>query len=243
MKDNNPIDSYFRNSLKGHEVKASPEAWEKVMAGTESNNSRGAIWYLMRAAVVVLMFSVGTWYTLDYINSPQAQPQVVSTPVEEANGNEGGKSENQPAADSETKSEIRTEVDTEQKKQRMIPIMKQRQSRTPVYVSNEPMKEVDEQALYDHSEIELASIELDASQLSVYSTATPSMKLRLNSAGVTGERALAGQGTAADGGDLKTRLYAYANTQFDNIKNGRPLELPRTGKPSIQINLDKILDN
>lgn len=245
MKENNPIDNYFRNSLREHEVKASPEAWQKVVAGTESKGNKAMIWYLMRAAVVVLMLSIGTWYTVDYINTADTRPGVATTPdlqTEESKQNEGQEQPLSTSQDGEEK-DSQPAGEEERDRQRVIPIMKQKQSRTPIYVDAEPTREVDEEALYDHSEIELASVELDPAQLAAYSSVSPSMKLRLNRAIPTGENEFSSDELAAGQEDLKTRLYAYANTQFDNIKNGRPLELPRTGKPRLQINLDKLLNN
>ena len=87
MKENNPIDNYFKSSLESHEVKASPEVWERVVAETESGSNRGVIWYLMRAAVVVLMISVGTWFIID---GPQDEAGMVVYPdieMEEGNKN------------------------------------------------------------------------------------------------------------------------------------------------------------
>lgn len=245
MKENNPIDNYFRNSLEGHEVKASPEVWEKVVAGTEAGASRGAIWYLMRAAVVVLMFSFGTWYMFD---GPVDQPGVVVSPEtgqEENTANktnqntEPGAKTNTPAQSEEPS---RQEED-EQKQKKVMPIMKNSQSRSPIYVSNEPMMEVDERALYEMDERALSTIELDPAQLAAYGRTSPSMKLKLRQP-VSGTAFGEVEPEAAEGNeDLKKKVYAYASHQFNNIRNGKPLELPKTGKPQLQINLNRIFNN
>ena len=117
-----------------------------------------------------------------------------------------------------------------------MPIMKQSQSRAPIYVSNEPMVEVDESLLMEDKHVELATIELDPSELAAYGQSTPAMKLKLT-------QPVAEEVPEATEEDLKTRVYAYANSQFDNLRNGRPLELPRTGKPQLQINLDRLFNN
>lgn len=245
MKENNPIDNYFKRSLESHEVKASPEVWERVVAETESGSNRGAIWFLMRAAVIVLMVSVGTWFIVD---GPQPQNGMVVYPeIESGEGvdkPEAQKSE--PAGKTNTPSQTGKPAEDEQeeikKQKRVMPILKQSQPRSPVYVSNDPMMEVDESSLVDDHQLELASIELDPSELAAYGQARPSMKLKISKP----ETAVP-QGTEAEETvsveDLKTRVYAYANSQFDNIKNGRRLELPRTGKPQLQINLDKLFNN
>ncbi|MDZ7845557.1 MAG: hypothetical protein U5L96_01560 [Owenweeksia sp.] len=42
---------------------------------------------------------------------------------------------------------------------------------------------------------------------------------------------------------LGQKLYAYANDQWDNIKQGRPVEFPKAKSPQLSINIDKILPN
>ena len=241
MSTNNPIDDYFKRSLEKHEVKASPEVWERVAAATGSESRKGMAWYIMRAAVVVLMFSIGTWFVTDY--SDQGQGLVVSPDTELENNNpnttQKGQNTNQAKSTTEPKENSKAAKENEKKK-RTIPIMKQSQSRGPLYVSNDPVIEVDEASLYDHSEVALATIELDPSQLAAYGMSSPSLKLKLT--GPATESAFYA-GAEVEEEDLKTKLYAYANTQFDNIRNGRPLELPRTGKPQLQINLNRIFNN
>ena len=236
MKENNPIDNYFKNSLESHEVKASPEVWERVVEGTESGSNRGVVWFLMRAAVIVLMISIGTWFIVD---GPQPQQGVVVYPdVELEDGNtKPSSTKTQPGKKSTTpaQSEKPTEKQkTQNKNKKAMPIMKQTQSRSPIYVSNEPLIEFEETRLVEEEEIELATIELDASQLAAYGQSSPPMKLKLSNPPV--EEPVVEE-------DLKTRVYAYANNQFDNIRNGRPLESPRIGKPQLQINLNRLFNN
>ena len=243
MKEKNPIDSYFKNSLESHEVKASPEVWERVVAGTESGSNRGIIVYLMRAAVVVLMISIGTWF---FVDGPQDKTGLVIYPdseLNDGNTNSSGQSA-EPAKkmDTPAQSDKPTQQEQEEieKQKKVMPIMKQSQSRSPIYVSNEPLMEVDEALLNEEQELELASIELDPAELAAYGKPSPSLKLKLSQP--EDQQGLEPVNPEADQ-DLKTKVYAYANTQFDNIRNGRPLELPRTGKPQLQINLNKLFNN
>lgn len=245
MKENNPIDSYFKHSLESHEVKSSPEVWERVVAETESGSNRGAIWHLMRAAVIVLMISVGTWFIID---GPQEQNGMVVYPEVESNEGlnkpEPQKTEPTKKAGTPQQNDKPAEEDQEEinRQKKVMPIIKQSQSRSPVYVNNEPMMEVDESQLIDDSHLELASIELDPSELAAYGKTRPAMKLKLSKPESSAPGTKEEDKVEADQ-DLKTRVYTYANSQFDNIKNGRPLELPRTGKPQLQINLDRLFNN
>jgi hypothetical protein len=243
MKENNPIDNYFKSSLERHEVRASPEVWERVVAETESGSNRGAIWYLMRAAVVVLMISIGTWFIID---GPQDEAGMVVYPdieMEEGNKNPDPQ-KTEPVKKTTTPAQSDKPTEEEQKEnnksKKVMPIMKQSQSRAPIYVSNEPMVEVDESLFIDDSKLDLATIELDPTELAAYGQARPPMKIKLNQP--TNDVPVETEETGTED-DLKTRVYAYANSQFDNIKNGRPLELPRTGKPQLQINLNRLFNN
>lgn len=246
MSDNNPIDSYFKNSLEGHEVKASPEVWERVAAETESKSKRGVAWVFMRAAVVVLMVSVGTWYTAEY---PITEIGVVVNPTTTVvdgkpnNATKGKEPTNKAATPADPSKASKQESEEETKRKKVIPIMKQRQRSAPIYVSQEFVPEVDESQLYS-DEFELSTATLDPKEVSVYDQAKPGKVEDMNKP-VT-ESAFYPDGAEVEeeaDQDIKTKLYAYANSQFDNIKNGRKVELPRTGKPQLQINLNRIFNN
>lgn len=245
MSDKNPLDNYFKSSLKNHEVKASPEVWERVVAGAESESNRGTLWFFMRAAVVVLMISVGTWYMVDFPggetggeDSPDKEVTTSQTNAEQK-GSERTTKETPPTGIAKISDQG---TDDEKKQKAVMPVAKQSQSRSTIYVSHEPLKEVDERALFDNHEMRLATISLDPAQLAAYGRPKPSMKVRVGKP-VT-ESAFYSDGVQPEEDPkLKTKLYAYANTQFDNIKNGRPVELPKTGKPQLQINLNKIFNN
>jgi hypothetical protein len=244
MKENNPIDNYFRRSLEGHEVKASPGVWERVVAETKAGSNSGTSWYGMRAAAILLMFSVGTWLI---INRSQKENSVVIYPsIEFRDGVEESKAQK---SESPKKMDLLVKGDNPAKEQegisqhkRVAPILKQSQLRRPNYLNNEPMVEVDESLLIDDRDIELASIELAPSELAAYGQPSPLMKLQLSQPG----REASFYAEIKDDStneNLKSKVYAYANTQFDNLRNGRPLELPRTGKPQLQINLDRLFNN
>ncbi len=245
MKSKNPIDSYFKRSLEKHETKVSPEVWEKVVAATESDAGRGMAWYFMRAAVVVLMISIGTWYIVDY---PQGDPGIVVQPdVEEGDGNTNTKKSTTDPKEKSDKPEespkaTEKESDEEKKRKKVMPIMKQSQSRSPIYVNHEPLMEFNERELERFEELKLATIALDPEELAAYDQTKPSLKLKLTQP-VTESAFYSEEPGTVNDKDLKTKLYAYANTQFDNIRNGRPVELPKTGKPQLQINLNRIFNN
>jgi len=237
--EKHPLDEFFKEGLSEHKLKPSSTVWEKIEAAqpaTEKNKKGG--WYVMRAAVVVLL--IGLSSVLYYQNNPVDENWAVHPDNTETDGPDKEKTnKDKEKTQTEVKSS-KTETDSKKskKEKRAVPIMRQNAGRQ-IYVANDEVTTpVDEADLQTEEELLLADIDLK-----VESTPGPApIKVKFK---VTPKAATQGfyanrEKSGEEKKDFKDKLYAYASSQFDNIKNGKPVELPKPEKkPQLEIDLGK----
>ena len=243
MKEKHPIDDYFKKALEDHTTPPSSSVWDKISAESSQSAKTGTGWYLLRAAVVVLMVGVGSWLYFEQ----QKSPVVASQPVEEHRAEDEASKEQstKKEASENTKDQEEIKQELERKKDKVMPIMRNRPSVQPVYVVNEPeMEVVDEEELYAEAPEQVASVSLDPQQIKAYSRPEVKLKFRLSSP-VTESTFYATTDSLSreKDQDIRDRLYAYANDQWENILSGKSVELPKTRKPHLEINLNRIFNN
>lgn len=250
MKEKNPLDEYFKQGLEGHETKPSASVWDKIEAGTESEESKkGAGWYLMRAAVVTILIGLSTWvfYQSNSFESfdpdrIDEQHNVVTNTNEKADSDKEQKQQGNKAETGENQDKPKKES----KDERVIPIMKEPTRNNTIYVNNEPKEALpevaDEKALDQQENWEPNSIALEVSEKDEVTPVRVKVKLKpATTPAFYTDEALA---KAEEKKGFKEKLYAYASDQFDNIKSGKPLELPKADKkPQLEINLGRIFNN
>ena len=243
MKDKHPIDDFFKSALSEHKTQPGKNVWEKIEAETGTGNYRGAAWYLLRAAVVVLMVSVGSWL---FFNQTETNDNIAVNPDTEINTEtdnpEPTNKKDQPEKSNEAEKERKLEQ--ERKKQKVMPIMKNGTNNPPIYVQYEALPvEDDENELFNEDQSTLATVQLDPEQVKEYET--PKLKVKMKFTRPVTEDSFYAENdtTGAEQPAFREKLYAYANNQWENIRDGKKVELPKAGKPKLQINLDKLLNN
>lgn len=255
MKEKNSLDEYFKNGLDGHEIKPSAAAWEKVQASMQSGDEkRAGGWYILRAAVIVLFFGLSTWVfyqnndlelgtdASESITYEAAQPgaDVNETSTDKKKGTDSNPKDkkNQKTTDEPKKTPKRTKA---------IPIMHSPTKSKSIYVKSDIQalpKIVDEIALAsaDDNWTPNSSVILDVKD--GQPTKAKPFKVRLKVKPATAPAFYAEKEQEEPKQDFKLKLYAYANTQFGNLLQGRPLELPKSEKkPQIEIDLGRIFNN
>ncbi len=245
MKDKkHPIDDFFRKGLEDHKTEPSPAVWEKIAAETGTTSESKGGWYMMRAAVVVLLVGLSTWVYFEN-NDPGYLPE---------HGKEvKNESATEPKSPANSAGDAKDSSPEEKKKQpavkKEIPIMQKKSSRQSIYVANEPLPEVvEDEFLATDDAMEMPVEQLNPDQVEEITKPAVKVKIKLTKP-ITASTFYAsneGEEEVTEQSELgfRERIYAYANDQFGNLLNGRPLELPKTEKrPQLEINLDKLLDN
>lgn len=253
MKEQNPLDEYFRKGLEGHETKPSASVWDKIEKATESqSSSRGAGWYFMRAAMVTVLIGLSTWVfyqNQDFYDSGEGFIPVEETPVV-INNKEPGTEEKsrkdlkkeEPASGAQKEKKESTRESDKQNK--VVPIMKQPAAKS-IYVNNDQAvpEVIDEEVLATENQ-QWQPMEIALNVPAETANEVTPVKVRVKLKPATTPAFYANQGEEEDRSGFKEKLYAYANTQFDNLLSGKPLELPKTEKkPQLEINLGRIFNN
>lgn len=253
MKKQHPIDKYFKDGLEEHKTQPSEAVWEKISSELESSQQkRGGGWYMMRAAVVVLLVGISS---LLYFQNHEAELMIDGDPVavEENNTTSANKNKAEtteaaaenPEKEKGGKKEREAEpVKKEPKKSRKaIPLVHPNTNAQPIMVSNEKSPAVvDEAELMDEVEMALTA-QLDPSK--TVSKKQPSLKVKMKLSPATARAFYADnqeqEKVQEEDQDIKEKVFAYATDQFDNLRSGKRLELPRAErKPQLEINLDKL---
>lgn len=251
MKEQHPIDKHFKDRLNDHKTTPSDKVWERISSELEtgSGRNRSGGWYMMRAAVVVLL--VGISSLLYFQNHEVALSTVQDSVATEGPENTDTKDKKQEPAAATGKKQSEDQPEKEgsegtrpQKKTRKaIPIVHPNNHTAPIVVSNEErMPEVDESQLYDEEEMVL-TVELDPSRTEAKKEPNFKVRMKLNPA--TAKAFYANNedkpAEAEEDKNIKDKVFAYATDQIDNLKSGKRLELPKTErKPQLEINLDKL---
>ena len=244
MSDKHPLDEYFKEGLSDHKMQPSQSVWDKIEAAAPApEKSRKGGWYIMRAAVVVLLIGLSSVFY--YQNHSVDENWATAPDHTETKGPEKEKkTEDQQKGESgaavEKKSEDKEGTQEAKPKKKPVPIMRQSTGRQ-IYVSkDDALNPVDESSLMDDSKAMLAAVDLKVVETS--KPAPVKIKFKVNPK-VTTQGFYANESNVAEESkkDFKDRLYAYASNQFENIKNGKPVELPKPEKkPQIEIDLGKI---
>lgn len=245
MSDKHPLDEYFKEGLNEHKMQPSQSVWDKIEAAAPApEKSRKGGWYIMRAAVVVLLIGLSSVFY--YQNHGVDENWAAAPDHTETKGPEKEKkTEDQQKSESgtsvEKKSESKEGGQEAKPKKKPVPIMRQSTGRQ-IYVSNEDaLSPIDESSLMDESKPMLAAVDLKVEEATKPVPVKIKFKVKPK---VTTQGFYANEDSsepAESKKDFKDRLYAYASNQFDNIKNGKPVELPKPEKkPQIEIDLGKI---
>ena len=239
MSDKHPLDEYFRKGLDEHKLKPSQSVWEKIEAAEPQPESRNGGWYIMRAAVVTLLIGLSAVF---YYQNNRVGDDLVGTPVETEPANTGEKGKEQDKAQNKKSETKGTTKEVQKPKKKAVPIMRQNTGKQ-IYVAKEDvLSPVDEESLMEESEeFMLADVSLKVREQQ--EPAPLKVKFKVTPKAAT-EGFYAGKDAEEKKEAFKDKVYAYANNQFENIKNGRPLELPKpTKKPQLEIDLGKIFNN
>lgn len=245
MSDKHPLDEYFKEGLNEHKMQPSQSVWDKIEAAAPApEKSRKGGWYIMRAAVVVLLIGLSSVF---YYQNHGVDENWAAAPdhTETKGAEKEKKTEEQQKSESgtsvEKKSERKEGGQEAKPKKKPVPIMRQSTGRQ-IYVSNEDvLSPIDESSLMDESKPMLAAVDLKVEEATKPAPVKIKFKVKPK---VTTQGFYANEDSsepAESKKDFKDRLYAYASNQFDNIKNGKPVELPKPEKkPQIEIDLGKI---
>lgn len=246
MSDKHPLDEYFKEGLNEHKMQPSQSVWDKIEAAAPApEKSRKGGWYIMRAAVVVLLIGLSSVFY--YQNHGVDENWAAAPDHTETKGpeKEKKKTEDQQKGESGTSVEKKSESNEggqeAKPKKKPVPIMRQSTGRQ-IYVSNEDaLSPIDESSLMDESKPMLAAVDLKVEEATKPAPVKIKFKVKPK---VTTQGFYPNEESsepAESKKDFKDRLYAYASNQFDNIKNGKPVELPKPEKkPQIEIDLGKI---
>jgi hypothetical protein len=251
-KENNPIDELFRKGLENRETKPSPQVWEKIEEATASEESGRGGFYFMRAAVVTLLIGLSTWVYMvnnegvvtdlstekgvDGISTVITNTDIEPEKIVKEQTKEKPKSKAKQPKKDNTKTQG-------SKRRKIVPLAPSKQGPSTILVSND-LKVADEESLYGDEPL------LQIEDLKVESKSKPkSIKLKYR-VPVTEKSFYADnqkvEEEETERPKFKERVFAYANTQFGNLLNGKPLELPETpkkGKPQLEITFDKLFKN
>jgi hypothetical protein len=248
MSDKHPIDELFKRQLEQHSIKPSEAAWSKIEAATQRKSSGFKPMYLMRAAVVTLLIGVSGWVYFQSNSTAVVKPiQPVEMPVL---SNHKGSPNNTPKAATSEPTETPQQQPTKepeepQKEQpaagtKKVPVMKMSSGsgNRKVFATSGAIAAVEEEA-----PLELISGEEKLDPTRVAEAYQPKMKFKLHiNKPVSEDWADESESQKEAQMGLKDKVFAYASNQFENIKAGKKLELPKApkGKPQFEINLDKL---
>lgn len=242
MSDKHPLDEYFKEGLGEHKMKPSEAVWEKIQAAQPAPPQRKGGWYIMRAAVIVLLIGLSTVF---YYQNNLPGEDWVNTEVEHkvADPEKKSKDKGQEKEQGDKEQKTETEKNVEKPNNKAVPIMRQNTGRK-IYVANdEILQPIDERLLADESEdVLMADVSLKVEQKA--KPAPLKVKFKVAPKAAT-EGFYANNDKPEEKREaFKDKVYAYANNQFDNIKNGRPVELPKPDKkPQLEIDLGRIFNN
>ena len=258
MKENNPLDEYFKEGLKGHEIQPSASVWDKIEAGVQTKSNRKAgVWLLLRVAMITIFLGLSTW--VFYQNNDFkigegdkleditfTQPGVTVDPT----GTSADKQDkgNDVKKDSD-KEEKTTTPEKVKKEKRVIPIMTQPSKSKTIYVKGEASPAVVDESVLVSNDAWAPdnSVVLDAGRIATNKVTPVRVKLKLKPATTPAFYADNNTANAAADEDepgFKEKVYAYANNQFENLMAGKPLELPKPEKkPQLEIDLGRFFNN
>lgn len=245
MSDKNPIDELFKQKLKGHKIAPSNAAWEKIATATQVKSSGFKPMYLMRAAVVILLMGVsGLVYfqnNTERILKPDTidiLPQKVQVAPAEVEQIEENKAPVDVAQIEATKSVMEVAAVTS------IPLKGVKT--TGSVAAKEPKTTnniiIPVTEIIDIEAAQIPDEKLDARKVADWK---PKVELKLKATiPVTEEWMKESNVEKEDDKKLKDKVFAYANDQMNNLLSGKKLNFPKTpkGKPSLEINLDKLLN-
>ncbi len=258
MKENNPLDEYFKKGLEGHEIKPSASVWDKIEAGTQGRGKhKGGALLLLRAAMVTILLGLSTWVFYqnndfklgekDSLEEISFTPTTVTdnpTATNTDDQNKGGESKKETDKEEKT-----TTPEKPKKEKKVIPIMTQPVKSKSIYVNGGNTPEIADESLLATNDAWIPDNEvtLDAERVSATKTTPVKVKLKLKPATTPAFYADKNKEDAAAGEDkpgFKEKVYAYANNQFENLLAGKPLELPKPEKkPQLEIDLGKLFNN
>lgn len=245
MNDKHPIDRYFAERLEDHETQPSEAVWQRIAAASPSQSGGGfRPIFLMRAAAVVLLLALGAGLYFYPREGGQNPPMAGTTTEGPQYGPYLPQGATQLAAETEVKNQPETATPAAEEARadaqksapaspgEKAPARKVKRQTHPL-----PAPADEEEALYAHEE-ELNLPELDPGRIASYESipVKVSFSLRLP---VESEKS-----NLTDGDSLKQRpgVAQYASAQWNNLRNGRPMELPALakGNPQLEINLNRL---
>ncbi|MDZ7845558.1 MAG: hypothetical protein U5L96_01565 [Owenweeksia sp.] len=142
MKDKHPIDDYFKEGLVGYKSKPSAGVWQKIEAQTQSRHRRGNLWYLGRAAVVLLLVGMGNWWQFNHGLEETAITNISGSWPSETIAGPGDKKKEKPE---EEKKADEPEKKQQPNRKKAMPIMRSPVNARPIYVQNIHVPELDDE--------------------------------------------------------------------------------------------------
>ena len=242
MKEENPIDELFKKQLENRELKPSDAVWAKIESGIDQGSTgKRKGYYWMRAAVVTLFMGLSTWvyFTQNQTALLHVEPGKVIRQDQEPEKQGAQKTDTEKKASGEKKSQKKSEP----VKREIVPLMRHSNVKDYRFVQEEP-EVADEEQLASNDDFEPESVELEVAS----EVKKPVLKLKYV-VPVTQKSFYANEEPEDETTGkprLKEKVFAYANNQFNNLLNGEPVELPKSGargKPQLQINLGKLFNN
>ena len=234
MSSKHPIDSLFEKELKEHQIKPSDKVWEKVAASQQGAKPKREGWLMLRAAAVALLIGISSliYYNrnaseLDLNNIGDTDQSWVAGPETTPNTkNDEPKSSVKTEDPKKEEPKAKTNQKTPAKKPkktgaRVIPVLQQTISE-PILAFND-LGEVD-------SDLPLEAAE-DIDNPEVYKVRVQLPKLN----GAT-------YSTEKKSKDLGERMWAYASDQYERVKSGEFIELPKAENTKIEIPLPDFIN-
>ncbi len=253
MSDKHPIDELFRQGLEEHSIEPSEKAWTKIEAATQSKGASAGLrpGHLLRAAAVTLLIGLSSLLYFynheESISTPQGEKGISVQPDKPGSGNDTPPSagaaqpnKTEPGKKEEPTKKTGNKTKAGKPVKKSVPVLKRGSTggnlRSYVYEEAEW-----EESFAQENMPALEEVALNPARVAELDKPKVSIKLRYTRP-VSGDWAAETQAQKEKQKDLKDKIFAYANNQFNNLKAGKGLELPEApkGKPQLEINLDKI---
>ncbi len=246
MSKKHPIDEYFKKGVSEHSTKPSAAVWDKIEAANNGGNSKKAGWYLLRVAVLTLFMSLSslTFFNTSGLDELKFDENTVlrtgpetkkKKEVKPASKTEKGKTQNK---------EVKPKTKTTKKQ---VPILRQQlPNKMPILVNNDGAAVSKEVPVVDENKLAEQEGDNDIATADVVLENVPDdfvVRLKFKLKNPNTVRAFEQAQPEEEKKAFKEKLYAYANSQINNVRSGKPLELPKTGKPRIEISPKKLFNN
>jgi hypothetical protein len=243
MSSKNPIDSLFKQELKEHQIQPSAAAWERIAAAQQGSSKKNGAVFLWRAASISLLIGLSSVFHFNRnlkdlgLDTPLEAATAfvveyeVASPVTPENNREEPKQNvqkqdpkkgNSSSPKTAKKSQKNAGSKARKSSSRVIPLLQQRMP-DPILAFNDLMPV---SGGFDLEETEVIPdpgvyrVRVDLPNLRGNYETNPTQKTR----------------------PFSERMWAYASDQFERVKAGESLELPKTDDATIEIPLPDFIN-